>query len=274
MPILNPNLKTRTGLRNSFIAKFDEVATRVSSTGAEDTFETSYKKQLALFDKPLFTKMIAVITNYRTHLLAAVMVLSHNAQAIDIPKGSELVTVRVEAKPEPVRAVGIVFGSRSSHQVQETEITKIGDKLYQIAFAVPRAMLNEDSVASAIAFDEADVVSYANVTPALADQAREMIAAIPECPAEDPSRIAALNSPGILQQLVDVRNERMNIVRLKISRLMDQDFLAKLRKFEEAFGLERSSELSADLPPEELIDRLSRIQHAVRKYKTYQSQPR
>jgi hypothetical protein len=101
-----------------------------------------------------------------------------------------------------------------------------------------------------------------------------MIAAIPECPAEDPSRIAALNSPGILQQLVDVRNERMNIVRLKISRLMDQDFLAKLRKFEEAFGLERSSELSADLPPEELIDRLSRIQHAVRKYKTYQSQPR
>ena len=47
---------------------------------------------------------------------------------------------------------------------------------------------------------------------------------------------------------------------------MDGSVLAKLSKFEEAFGLTRTDPLSPDLPPAELIDRLSRIQHALRKY--------
>ena len=121
-----------------------------------------------------------------------------------------------------------------------------------------------------MAFDASGTISFANVTPALADEVRELIASIPECAGENPASVAALNGPGILQQLVDVRTERMNIVRLRLARLMDQDFLAKLRKFEEAFGLGRPVELTPDLPAEELIDRLSRIQHAVRKYQMHQ----
>jgi hypothetical protein len=54
---------------------------------------------------------------------------------------------------------------------------------------------------------------------------------------------------------------------------MDEAFLQKLQKFEEAFGLKYSSELTADLPPQELIDRLSRIDQATRKYKIYIGKP-
>jgi hypothetical protein len=181
--------------------------------------------------------------------------------------------VRLEAKPEPVRATGIVFSAGSSRQFTETTISKIGDKLYEISFTVPRTSVRDDSVATAIGFDQTGLTSFANVIPVLSSETRDLLASIPECPGEDGARMAAMTSPGTLQQLIDVRNERMNIVRFKIARLMERDFLLRLKKFEEAFGFHYASELSPELPAAELIDRLSRIQHAVRKYQRYKPRP-
>jgi hypothetical protein len=208
----------------------------------------------------------------RTSLIAVLGVFvyysSEPALAIDTSTGIP-VKVRLEAKPEPSRAVGVVFSSGSSRQFTDTSIAKIGDKLYEITFSVPRSTLTNDSVATAFGFDSAGTVSFANVVPAFASESQDLLASIPECPSEDSSHVSALTSPGTLQQLVDVRIERMNIVRFKIARLMDQDFLVKLQKFEEAFGLKFATPLSPELPPAELIDRLSRISHAVRKYQLY-----
>lgn len=190
------------------------------------------------------------------------------AFAADVAAGTP-VKVRLEAKPEPIKAVGIVFTAGSSRQFPATTITKIGDKLYEISFSVPRSNLTEDSVATAFGFDQSGTVSFANVVPALTSESQELLASIPECPGEDGSNVAALTSPGTLQQLVDVRTERMNIVRFKIARLMDQDFLAKLQKFEEAFGLHHTTPLSPELPATELIERISRISNSVKKYQQF-----
>jgi len=176
------------------------------------------------------------------------------------------VSVRVEAKPEPVRAVGLVFSSTSSHEIPDAEIKKIGDKLYDIVFTAPRNIVRQDSVASAIAYDEAGQATYSNVTPALLSQTRAVLASIPDCPAADTTKIALLNSPGTLQQLVDLRTERVAIARYRIAEAFNATFLAKLRRFEEILGLSRPTELSAELPAQELIDRLSRIDLAFKKY--------
>jgi hypothetical protein len=203
-----------------------------------------------------------------TALATLSLQMSVSAFAADVASDTP-VKVRLEAKPEPVKAIGIVFAAGSSKQFPATTITKIGDKLYEISFSVPRSSLTEDSVATALGFDQSGAVSFANVVPALASQSQELLASIPECPGEDGSNMAALTSPGTLQQLVDVRTERMNIVRFKIARLMDQDFLTKLQKFEEAFGLQNSTPLSPELPAAELIERLSRISHSVKKYQQF-----
>ena len=137
------------------------------------------------------------------------------------------------------------------------------------SFPVPRSELREDSVATAFGYDQAGATSFANVVPALLSETRDLLASIPECSGEDGSRVAAVTSSGTLQQLIDVRNERLGIIRFKIARVMDRDFLAKLKKFEEAFGFTYAAELNPELPPEELVDRLSRIQNAVRKYQMY-----
>jgi hypothetical protein len=183
------------------------------------------------------------------------------------------VNVRVEAKPEPKKAIGIVLSAGRTVEIQDTTIKKIGEKLYLISFVVDRNIVRKDSVATAMAFDENGTVTFANVSPELLSESKTLISRIPECPAEDPSTVVKLDQQGPLQQLVDVRSERAEIARLKISRMLDEEFLSKLSRFEDAFGLDKTEEISANLPPEVLVDRLSRVTHAVKKYRMFKKAP-
>jgi len=204
-----------------------------------------------------------------TGVLAAVTACSNgHAQALPITEPLT-VNVRVEAKPEPKKAIGMVLSAGRTVEIPETTIKKIGEKLYLISFVVDRNIVRKDTVATAMAFDENGTATFANVSPELISESKTLISHIPECPAEDPSAVVKLDQQGPLEQLVDVRSERAEIARLKISRMLDEQFLSKLQRFEDAFGLEKSEDLNANLPPDVLVDRLSRITHAVKKYRMF-----
>jgi hypothetical protein len=205
-------------------------------------------------------------------LVAATTCPNSHAQALPITEPLT-VNVRVEAKPEPKKAIGMMLSAGRTVEIPETTIKKIGEKLYLISFVVDRNIVRKDSVATAMAFDENGTVTFANVSPELISEGKSLISHIPECPAEDPSAVVKLDQQGPLQQLVDVRSERAEIARLKISRMLDEQFLSKLQRFEDAFGLEKSEDLNANLPPDVLVDRLSRITHAVKKYRMFKKAP-
>lgn len=206
--------------------------------------------------------------------VVACVTTSHTGHAQALPITEPLtVNVRVEAKPEPKKAIGMVLSAGRTVEIAETTIKKIGEKLYLISFVVDRNIVRKDSVATAMAFDENGAVTFANVSPELLSESKTLISRIPDCPAEDPSAVVKLDQQGPLQQLVDVRSERAEIARLKISRMLDEDFLSKLQRFEDAFGLDKSEELNASIPPEVLVDRLSRITHAVKKYRMFKKAP-
>jgi hypothetical protein len=57
---------------------------------------------------------------------------------------------------------------------------------------------------------------------------------------------------------------------MQIGRLLSDEFLVKLRKAEQLFGISRTTELSADLPAAELVDRLARLSDAIRDFKKAQ----
>jgi len=217
--------------------------------------------------------LVSKLSRYIAGLLAIVTpVLRGHTQALPITEPLT-VNVRVEAKPEPKKAIGLVLSTGRTMEIPDTTIKKIGEKLYLITFVVDRNIVRKDTVATAMAFDENGTVTFANVSPELLSESKTLISRIPECPPEDPSSIIKLDQQGPLQQLVDVRSERAEIARLKISRMLDEQFLVKLQRFEDAFGLQKSEEISADLPPEVLVDRLSRITHAVKKYRMFKKVP-
>jgi len=176
------------------------------------------------------------------------------------------VRVRVETKPEPARAIGLIISTKGAQQIADTTIQKIGDKLYEILFSVSKDSLQPDSVATAMSVTAGGDIAFANITPALLSDARDMIANVPDCPSEDTSSIANVNQMGPLESLVEIRKARAELAQLKVNRALNPELLNKLKQFEEAFGLGRTEELSANLPPNELVDRLARINFAVQQY--------
>ncbi len=218
------------------------------------------------------------MTTRRTSLLAivtlALLSLALSAQPASAApnSGKVAIKVKVESKPEPSKAVGLVMSAGETLQIEDTKIEKVGDKLYDISFSVDSSALSEDSVATAMAFNSNGDVVFANVTPALLSSTASIIASIPDCPPEDPSLAIQFNHFGPLQQLVDVRVARAELLRSNIAKELTPDRVQRLTQLEAALGLARPEPLSASLPPSELVDRLSRLDHALKKYKNFKRQ--
>jgi hypothetical protein len=212
------------------------------------------------------SKVLAVLMSALSFLIQHPVCLAADKEEL----GPIDVKVRVEAKPEPTKAIGILLSTTGVKEVSDTAIQKVGERLYDITFRVERAGLTEDTVATAMATSADGQVTFANVTPALLSDSHAITGSVPECPGEDPTSIAVLNQLGPLRQLVDVRTERSKFAREKIRRALDESMLAKLSRYEKHFGLNQSGEpLSADLPAEVLLDRLSRINFALTEFKTF-----
>jgi len=202
---------------------------------------------------------------------AAVALLCQPASAAP-QTGKVLVRVKVESKPEPTKAVGLVLSAGETLQVEDTKIERVGDKLFDISFSVDASALSEDSVATAMAFNSNGDVVFANVTPALLSSTAAIIASIPDCQPEDPSLAIQFNHFGPLQQLVDVRIARVELLRSSISNELTPELLQRLTQLEAALGLSRPEPLSALLTPSELVDRLTRLDLALKKYKSFKKQ--
>ena len=82
--------------------------------------------------------------------LIAAATLSHAAEA-QLPSSEPiLVNVQVEAKPEPKKAVGMILSAGETVEIQDATIKKIGEKMYSISFLVDRALVRNDTVATAM----------------------------------------------------------------------------------------------------------------------------
>jgi len=214
-----------------------------------------------------------MVRPFRMHialtLLAAAALCAPVAAHAQAQRQPLVVKVKVESKPDPTKAVGLIISASETIEITDTKIEKVGDKLFDISFSVDPAALRDDSVATAMAFNAAGEIVFANVTPALLSGGAAMLSSIPDCPPEDPSFAIQFNQFGPLQQLVDVRTERAELVRFKISRILTPEFSQRLTQLEGALGLSRPEPLSAALSAGELIDRVSRLDHALKKYKAF-----
>lgn len=179
------------------------------------------------------------------------------------------ITVQLEAKPKPIEATGMIFSTSGSAQFPKANVKMIGDKLYAISFKIPKNTVRSDTLASAYAIDENGKTSFSSVVPVMTAKEELSLGSIPKCKDENIDKVATITNMGTLRQLIDVRTQRIEIIRTKMRQSLNNVLLEKMRKYEEAFGLPHTEPLSVELPPMELFERLSRIQNAVAKYKKF-----
>src|SRR5690606_18568761 len=78
----------------------------------------------------------------------------------------------------------------------------------------------------------------------------------------DPSMQPQLS---LVMNLLQVRDKRRDKVREGIAATLSGELLDKMQRYETGFGLERPAPLLADLTAFELVDRLDRILHTLKK---------
>lgn len=89
---------------------------------------------------------------------------------------------------------------------------------------------------------------------------------LPVCDYTPTARITP-DSFSIYESLVHVRLDRRSNLAASIKEALQGDLLERLKQSEKVLGLSSVPELSASLPPTELVDRLNRILFAIQQYR-------
>lgn len=176
-----------------------------------------------------------------------------------------MVQIKVRSSSLPIIGYGLVLSSAGTAKQEASNIEKKPGGEYVVSFKVPADLLKPENFATALVVGDTGDIAYGEVKR-MSEKMPEMnlYKPVPPCPvkgADDPFLAA---QSGTLEHLVQVRNEKSQLLRKKISEMLTEEYLGKLNAMEQIFGLAPATPLSADLPALELNTRLSRLVAAYR----------
>lgn len=164
-------------------------------------------------------------------------------------------------------AVGVIFSAQGAVQRAPSKVKRLDPSTVIVSVPYKESELPRDAMVTALMFSSAGKMSFGNVRPVFVPDARESALTLPLCVPEKANESALQGQIGVLENLVQIRAQRRGVSQVQIARLMSDKFLDRLRRLERGFGLVTTPELGPDLPPVQLIDRLTRILEAVQALK-------
>lgn len=174
--------------------------------------------------------------------------------------------VTVEAGFEPVSSVGLLISpDNPAQQILGNQVEQTYAGVFTVSFPYDPEQTVYGTLATAMLLSAEGEFAFGNLTmlpPAGQQISNEPVPACP--PPEGDARFH--NSMSILSRLIKNRTERRNNRMEYLERVLDQDLLDKLVKLEKMFGLDGSGQLSTDMNPVELVDRLTRIHSALKTW--------
>lgn len=175
-------------------------------------------------------------------------------------------TLKIESDQDPTSSVGLLISSDGTTQKLETEVKRLDNRFVTVSFNCDDDEVRNDSVATAMIVTADGEILFSDLQPVLLSDNTSALAELPDCPDKINLPPAIEDQYANLQKLVEIRGQRRAISQTRITRIMQDAFLEKLRKLERGFGLDQKKELAPDMNPLELLDRLSRLQTALRNY--------
>ena len=176
------------------------------------------------------------------------------------------VSIPLKADFKPTKVLGLIIAKKDVKQVPNAQIDQVGPNEYIVSFAVDKAKTPLTTTLSAIAFSEdekqsvfSDVKAFGNV---MIPPAKE------ECISADKEKITAkVKSISMQKRLISIREERRVNQRNEFLAVFDQKTLTKLYSLSTALGIPTEPAFdSEELHPADLVDRLSRLEHALLNY--------
>lgn len=206
-------------------------------------------------------------------LAVAAAALAPGPIAAAPPSAGKAIEIIVRSSISPSAAVGILMSAQGASQVEIKDFKKI-DAEHTVVFVPYEANeIPDGTTATAMIVSEEGAVAFGEVRPVSPLEPRESFLAIPVCPREKVTASTMAGQLSLLESLVEVRAARRGVAQVKVSQLMTEELLARLRVLERGFGLASAhpDEIGPDLNPVELIDRISRIVEVVEAIKARQA---
>lgn len=166
---------------------------------------------------------------------------------------------------EPEILSAIIFSNSTSIQTAEATISGTSNGKTIVAIPFDSDIVSQDHYfAYAIAQTPEGALHYSTIVPASPQYDLASGYAQPACiPKEVPSSMQSQMS--LVANLLKVRTQRRENSRQQVEATLSGEFLDKMLKYESGFGLQFGAPLAADMPAAELVDRLERILHTLRK---------
>jgi len=183
------------------------------------------------------------------------------------------IEINVETSIEPHSAVGLLISASGSIQQPVKDFRRADDHTLIVPVPYNEENLPKDTVATAVVFSEKGQAAFGDVRPVFSPDPRDSFLTIPDCAPEKISEAALQGQLSLLESLVQVRAARRGVAQVKVIQLMHDEFLERLKKLERGFGLIHPVALSPDMPPVQLLDRLSRLLHVIQELKSRQPAP-
>ena len=175
----------------------------------------------------------------------------------------QVANVPVETSLEAGRALGLLISPSGTRQVTGVEVVKAEEGGVIVSVPYDDTQIAPGTMVSAMVVDDSGAFAFGAVRE-LSSSGSTAPEILP-CP-EEPVTLELAHALTSIQKLVEVRNKLVEVGKQRTVHLLQGDFLNKLRKLEKGFGLVQEPELSPDLDPFLLVDRLERILNVLKTY--------
>lgn len=169
---------------------------------------------------------------------------------------------------DPDEITGLLLSSSGAIEKPKPRVIKRGNNSFLVSIPYLGSELAPDTVATAMFLSRNGKAAMGEVHPVFPiEELNKSYLSLPDCSldnlGEEAAKLSALyNNRGVLQSLTEIRGSRRDLAKIKISSMLQGEFINTLRQIEKTSGFTYAKELSADLEPYELLQRLYRIELA------------
>jgi hypothetical protein len=197
--------------------------------------------------------------NFKLNLiLLIILTISHSASA-----QSNKITIPLNANFDPISGIAFLMSESGTKSIFPVDINKTNNKV-EVSFSVEEKLTKNNVFVNAAVFSSDGQV----VVSKTISLSRAQLADLKKCADNKKVAIDNQNEIGVLQSLVSIRQTRKDTALAKIKQLMTPELLLKLSKLESGLGLQTTPELSSDMSPLVLRDRLYLLLQALKNYRS------
>ena len=184
-----------------------------------------------------------------------------------------VIQVNVSGSFRPVGSQGLLMTKDKVISKPVINVELLANENMLVSIPYHPQEIADGAFATAILFGPQGEIVFGDVKMVTDAATAGSFYALPDCDM-NPAVPTGLNQQmGLLESLVEIRAARREAHQLRLKKTLSGSFVDKLSRLERGFGLNYNKKLSADLEAYELVDRLSRLNNAIRSYQAKKTSP-